>query len=96
MSDFQHEDQEQVTRQQAAERLTDIAYTLTTGCPLKLDGDQQVSVPIADRVTLRRESSSRDGRVDFELELSWSTGGPPPPAPSDATAVDESSGSRTR
>jgi amphi-Trp domain-containing protein len=96
MSDFQHEDREQLTRRQAAERLTDVAYALITGGPLKLGGDQQITVPIADRLTLRRESSSKDGRIEFELELSWSTDGPAPPMPSDAAAVDESSKQRTR
>ena len=81
MSEFKRKDQEQLSRQQAAERLTDIAYTLITGGPLKLDDDQQVSAPVADQVMLRRESESKGDRVELRLKLSWSTGKPAPPAP---------------
>jgi amphi-Trp domain-containing protein len=81
MSHFKRKDQEQLSRQQAAERLTDIAYTLITGGPLKLDDDQQVSAPVADQVMLRRESKSKGDRVELRLRLSWSTGKPAPPVP---------------
>jgi hypothetical protein len=45
------------------------------GGPLKLDGDQEVTV--ADEVVLKREGKSKDNRVLLEMELSWSTGSPP-------------------
>ena len=41
------------------------------GGPLKLDGDQQVTV--ANEVILKRDGTSRDGRVQLEIELSWPT-----------------------
>jgi amphi-Trp domain-containing protein len=81
MSEFKRKDQEQLSRQQAAERLTDIAYTLITGGALELDDDEQVSAPVADQVMLRRESKSEGDRVELRLKLSWSTGKPAPPVP---------------
>jgi hypothetical protein len=36
MSDFKHEESEQLSPQQVAERLTDLAYALATGGALKL------------------------------------------------------------
>jgi amphi-Trp domain-containing protein len=73
LSESKHENSERLSRQQAAERLTDVAYALMTGDPLRLGPDRQVTVPIADEVVLRRESRSNGGRVQLELELSWST-----------------------
>ena len=54
------------SRQQAAERLTDIAYPLITGGPLKLDDDQQVSAPVADQVMSGQRASRR--------AITWSSG----------------------
>ena len=59
-----------LTRQKAAERLTDIAYALTTGGRLKL-GDEEVSIPAADHVALKFATRSEGGRVELEIELSW-------------------------
>jgi amphi-Trp domain-containing protein len=73
LSKSNHEYSERLTRRQAAERLTDVAYALTTGDPLKLGPDRQITVPIADEVVLKRESRSDGDRVELELELSWST-----------------------
>jgi amphi-Trp domain-containing protein len=81
MSEFERKDQEQLSRQQAAERLTDIAYVLITGGPLKLDDGQQVSAPVADQVMLSRESKSKGDRVELRVKLSWSTRTPAPPVP---------------
>jgi hypothetical protein len=55
----------------AAERVTDLAYALTTG-GMKLDGDKAGTVPVADQVVLRRESRSSGGGVQLGIELSWS------------------------
>jgi amphi-Trp domain-containing protein len=63
---------EHLSRQQAAESLTDIAYALTAGGRLKLDGGEEVTVPVADQVVLKRASRSEGDRVELELELSWS------------------------
>lgn len=67
-----HENSESLTRQHAAERLTDIAYALMTGGPLPLGPDGQVTGPVADEVMLKRVSKSDDDRVQLALELSWS------------------------
>jgi hypothetical protein len=79
MSEFKRKDQEQLSRQQAAERLTDIAYILIAGGALKLDDDQQVSAPVGDQVMLRRDSRSMGDRVELRLRLTWSTRKPAPP-----------------
>ena len=71
MSEFNHE--EQVSRRQAAERLADIAYALTAGGTLELRTEgEQVKVPVADEVLMRRESRSNGERVEVEVVLSWS------------------------
>ena len=63
---------EKISRQQAAERLIDIAYALTAGGTLELRSDgRQVSVPVADEVLLKRESNARGARVAVEVELTW-------------------------
>jgi amphi-Trp domain-containing protein len=73
LSESKHEHSERLSPRQAAERLTDVAYALTTGDPLKLGPDRQITIPIADEVVLKRESRSDGDRVELELELSWST-----------------------
>ena len=71
MTEFKHE--ERVSRQQAAERLADIAYALTAGGTLELrtNGDQ-VRVPVASEVLVKRETRSNGDRVDVEIVLTWS------------------------
>jgi amphi-Trp domain-containing protein len=71
MPEFTHE--ERLSRQQAAERLVDIAYALTAGATLELrtHGDH-VSVPVADEVVLERTSTTDGERVDVHIRLSWS------------------------
>jgi amphi-Trp domain-containing protein len=70
------ENGERLSRRQAAERLTDVAYALMTGGELRLDGDPQITVAIADEVVLKRNDSANGDRVALELELSWSTAKP--------------------
>ena len=60
-----------LSRQQAAERLTDIAYALTTGGHLKLGGGEEVSIPAAADVALKYVTRSEGGRVELGIELSW-------------------------
>lgn len=70
MTEFRQE--ETISREQAAERLIDIAYALTAGGTLELrNGGRQVSVPVADEVLLKRESNADGGRVTVEVELTW-------------------------
>jgi amphi-Trp domain-containing protein len=59
-----------LSRRQAAERLTDVAYALTTGGRLKL-GDEEVAIPAADHVALRYGTKSENGHVELEIGLSW-------------------------
>ena len=71
MTQFKHD--EQLSREQAAERLVDVAYALTAGGTLELSANGvRVSVPVADAVLLRRESRTDGDRVQVEVVLSWS------------------------
>jgi amphi-Trp domain-containing protein len=73
MSDCEYKDEERLSRQRAAERLVDIAYALTAGGPLELNAaGRRVTVPIANELRLGRELKSEGGRVELELELTWS------------------------
>jgi amphi-Trp domain-containing protein len=74
MSDFTHTEEARLSRQQAAERLIDIAYELTAGGRLELRGaDGQISVPVANELRLERALKSNGDQVKLELELTWST-----------------------
>jgi amphi-Trp domain-containing protein len=68
-----HEYSERLSRQQAAEHLTDVAYALMMGGPLTLNGERQVTVPIADEIVLKRSGTANGDRIQLELQLSWST-----------------------
>jgi amphi-Trp domain-containing protein len=69
--EFTHE--EHLSRQQAAERLVDIAYALTGGAMLELrTHGEHVNVPVADKVVLKRTSTSDGERVHVHIQLSWS------------------------
>jgi amphi-Trp domain-containing protein len=71
VTDFKHK--ERVPRQQAAERLADIAYALTAGGTLELrTNGEQVRVPVASEVLVKRETRSNGDRVDVEIVLTWS------------------------
>jgi amphi-Trp domain-containing protein len=84
MGDYR--DEERLSRREAAERLTDIAYGLTAGGPIemRIDG-HSVKFPVGDDLVLKRESTSRGAGNRVTLELSWSTAlvsrapGPRPP-----------------
>jgi len=76
--EFSH--QEHISRQQAAERLVDIAYALTAGATLELRTDgEHVNVPVADDVVLERTSTTDGERVDVHITLSWSGARVPAP-----------------
>jgi len=73
-----HDNRERLSRQQAAEHLTDVAYALMTGGRLTLSRDRRITVPIADELTLRRIGTATGDQVKLELELIWSTAKPAP------------------
>ena len=60
-----------LSRRKAAERLTDIAYAVTTGGRLNLGDGEEISIPPADHVALQCAAKSESGRVALEIELSW-------------------------
>jgi amphi-Trp domain-containing protein len=71
--DFKHKEAERVSRQEAAERLIDIAYALTAGGPLELSAaGRRVTVPVPNELLLQRELKSKGDQVGLDLELSWS------------------------
>ena len=74
MSDFKHKEEERISRQQAAERLVDIAYALAAGGPLELGpAGRRITVPVANDLCLGRELNSQGDQLAFELQLTWST-----------------------
>ena len=63
---------ERLSRQQAAERLIDIAYALTAGGPLELSSaGRRITVPVEKELRLEQRLRSNGDRVELELELSW-------------------------
>lgn len=73
MNDMQHIETAHLLRQEAAERLTDIAYALVTGGPIELTiNGERLSVPIAEGVRLRRALTSEGSDVGLEIQLTWS------------------------
>ena len=47
-----------LSRQEAAERLIDVAYALAAGGKLRLDDDHEVDLPFAGCVMLERQDTS--------------------------------------
>lgn len=73
MSDFKHKEDERLSRQEAAERLIDIAYALTAEGAIGLTAaGRRISVPVATELRLERELKSQGDQVELELQLSWS------------------------
>ena len=84
MSDFKHTQQERLSRQQAAERLIDIAYALTAGGELELSmAGQRVKAAVSNQLDLGRELKSEDGRVELDVALTWSSPEAAPQPPDD-------------
>ena len=64
---------EWLSRQEAAERLIDIAYALTAGGPLELIATgRRITVPVDKELRLERWLRSNGDRMELELQLSWS------------------------
>ena len=80
MTDFKHEEKTRVSRKEAAERLVDLAYLLTSGRPLELRVDgENVRVAVPERLVFERASKSEGDCITLDLELSWSSGAPEDP-----------------
>jgi amphi-Trp domain-containing protein len=61
-----------LSRQQAAERLIDIAYALTAGGPLELiEAGRRIVVPIEKELRFEQCLTSNGDRVELQLQLSW-------------------------
>jgi amphi-Trp domain-containing protein len=64
--------EERLSRQQAAERLADIAYALSVGGTLELrTRGKLVKVPVSDEVVLRREGRTGPDHGAVEVGLTW-------------------------
>jgi hypothetical protein len=61
---------ERITREQAAERLTDVAYALLVRSPgpLQIDGERVV-VPDAEELLVDWNVSCADGRLRLQMEV---------------------------
>jgi len=70
---FERTDRVRVSPEQAAERLTDIAFALVSGDRLRLTVDHEsVSVPLATEVRLQRDLRSDGDRHRLDVQLTWS------------------------
>ena len=74
MSDFKHNDEERLSREQAAERLVDIAYALTARGSLELNAaGRRIEVPVANELRFGCALKSNGDQLELVLELTWST-----------------------
>lgn len=65
---------ELLSREQAADRLIDLAYALTAGGEPKLKAaGRRITLPVAGELRMRRVRTAAGGDVELELELTWST-----------------------
>ena len=73
MTDFKHS--ERISRRQAAERLTDVAYALVVRSPvaLQIDG-RRVVVPDAEELLVQWDVGYADGRLQLEMVVRWPGG----------------------
>jgi len=56
-----YSDEERLSRQEAAERLTDIAYGLTSGGPIEMRiGGHSVKLPVGDDLVLKRADRQQE------------------------------------
>jgi amphi-Trp domain-containing protein len=66
LSDFKHEEQERLPRQQAAERLINIARAFTAGGPLELSAaGRRITVPVASDLRLELSHKPRRQPIPF-------------------------------
>ena len=68
-----HESRERLSRRQAAEQLTDLAYALMTDGPLTFDGNSRLAAPVADEIDLRCTGTTVGDRARLQIELTWAT-----------------------
>jgi len=79
MPSYERTDTIRVSPQEAAERLTDMAYALVAGGPLQLTVDGvRVAVPLLDDLRMRRDLTADGDRIRLGLELSWPARPDPP------------------
>jgi hypothetical protein len=77
MHSYKATDRDRVSPQQAAERLTDIAYSLIAGGPLELTVDRErLTVPLGRDLHMQRDLHADGERVELDVRLTWSAAGP--------------------
>lgn len=73
VTDFKHT--ERMSRQRAAERLTDVAYALVVRSPVALQiAGQRVVVPDAEELLVQWDVGCADGRLQLEMVVRWPGG----------------------
>jgi hypothetical protein len=73
VTDFKHS--ERISRRQAAERLTDVAYALVVRSPgsLQIDG-QRLVVPDAEELLVQWDVGYADGQLQLQMVVRWPDG----------------------
>jgi amphi-Trp domain-containing protein len=66
---------ESMSRDEAAERLAQIADALAHGGEFELErGGEKVQLDVPDQVALELEVEIKDGETELEVEIKWPTG----------------------
>jgi amphi-Trp domain-containing protein len=82
MSDMKFKKQENVTRDEAALRLMEIATALGRGEKFELvSGGERIRLDVPDWISLELKVDMEDGETELEVELKW---GPPPTPAADS------------
>lgn len=70
---FEHETEEPMTREQAAERLRELADALARQNKVRVtDGEHDVTVDVPDTVTYEYEIEVKDGgKSEIEIAITW-------------------------
>lgn len=74
MTTLKFKRQEQMTRTEVADRLTQIAKALRDGAKLKQENDGEkleFDLNVPDEVSLEFEVEFEDGKTELELEIKW-------------------------
>ena len=72
MSNFNKQAQQRLSRQDAAERLIDMAYMLTAGGALELTIEgRRIKVPMGSELRLEHELKTDEDRIELEVTVTW-------------------------
>ena len=75
MAQMKFKMKESMSRDEAAERLAQIADALARGGEFELErGGEKVQLDVPDQVALELEVEIKDGETELEVEIKWPTG----------------------